>query len=143
MTPSAPAPLRQTIVRGIPPNYLAILERFPTARLTGTIFSYGAIIYNPSNAQIPPPLIEHEAVHGERQIAMGVDAWWERYLKDPLFVLNEEIYAHHAEYKAVMRRRGPRPSDIRTIAGRLSGPLYGNLLTMAQAKHAIMTGQVA
>lgn len=124
----------------------------------GVIFSWGNIIYNPSGTPIPRPLRAHEAVHGLRQLGydtnetrdsegdvvndLRIEAWWERYLTDPIFRLDEELYAHHAEYLAHKKRHGHQPRMFNFIAQRLSGPLYGSLLTLEQAKHAILTGVV-
>ena len=129
------------IVIGIPPNYAAIKARFPACDRKGVIFSYGDRIFNPSGISIPRELMAHEAIHGVRQ---GTDpvTWWERYLAEPLFMLDEEIHAHHSEYRAYVKRHGHRPRDLRGIAERLSGPLYGNALTFAQAQHAILTGEI-
>lgn len=132
----------QHIIVGIPPNYAAIKARFPECERHGVIFSYGDTIFNPSGVSIPREVMVHEATHGLRQEAQGVEEWWKRYLAEPLFCLDEEIYAHHSEYRAAIKRHGPRPRDLRRIAERLSGPLYGNLLTFEQAKHAILTGEV-
>lgn len=132
----------QAIIVGIPPNFTAIKARFPEAVKKGVIFSYGTRIYNPHGVSIPATLRAHEATHGERQENMGVDPWWERYLIDQAFVLDEEIYAHHAEYKAFVRRHGHRLRDLDAVAGRLSGPLYNRCITLEQAKHAILTGEV-
>ena len=132
----------QAIVVGTPPNYAQILARFPQADRPGVIFSYGDKIFNPSNANIPREIMEHEAIHGERQTERGIDAWWEQYMADALFCLDEEIHAHHAEYRACVKRHGHRNQDMRRIATRLSGALYGYLLTYEQAKHAILTGEV-
>ena len=132
----------QRIVVDHPPNYQQILAVLPAASKRGVIFSYGDLIYNPSGLSIPREIQAHEAEHGRRQIALGIDEWWTRYIRDPLFRLDEEIYGHHAEWKAATRRHGPRPRDIERIAARLASPLYGGLLTIGQAKHAIITGVV-
>lgn len=132
----------QQIVVGIPPNYAAIKARFPDCERKGVLFTYGETLYNPSGVSIPRELIVHEAVHSLRQREPGPARWWERYLSESFFMLDEELYAHHAEYKACLKRHGPRPRDLQRIAERLSGPLYGNALTYAQAEHAILTGEV-
>ena len=133
--------MKQTITFAYPPNFGAILQRFPEAANKGVIFSYGDVIYNPWKTQIPKHLIAHEGTHGERQEAAGIQQWWERYIDEPLFRLDEEIYAHHAEYKVALRNVGP--GALKTIAHRLAGPLYGQLLNYEQACRAILTGEVA
>jgi hypothetical protein len=147
---------RQTVVVDVPPCFARCVQAFGRENVDrrGVIFAWGTKIYNPFNVSISRELGAHEAVHGMRQIgeedlARGaftddsIWVWWERYLTDPLFRLNEELYAHHAEYKAGVRRHGHRPRDFNAIAERLAGPLYGNLITIAQAKHAVLTGVVS
>jgi hypothetical protein len=133
--------MRQTVKFAYPPNFDAILQRFPEASRKGVIFSYGDAIYNPWKVQIPKHLIAHEGTHGQRQEAAGIDQWWERYLDEPLFRLDEEIYAHHAEYKVALRNIGP--GALKTIAQRLAGNLYGNVINYESAVRAILTGEVA
>lgn len=147
---------RQTVVVDYPPCFERCCEVFGRANVDrkGVIFSWGDRIYNPGNVGIPRELAAHEAVHGLRQLRYSMslehdltdeqrtEAWWERYLTDPLFRLDEELYAHHAEYIARKKRHGHEPRVFNAIAERLAGPLYGNLLTVAQAKHAILTGVV-
>lgn len=138
-------PNRPLILHERPPVWDRCIEVFGRAQLEDkpVVFAWGMTIYNPTGAQLPRTLIAHEHTHGERQLAAGdVEAWWERYLTDPLFRLDEEIYAHHAEYQAFKRRHGHRPRDLNMIAERLSSPLYGRLVTLEQAKHAILTGEV-
>ena len=57
----------QTIVRAYPPNFEAILKRFPVAINKGVFFSYGDKIYNPSGVSITKQLRAHEAEHGRRR----------------------------------------------------------------------------
>lgn len=119
-----------------PPNYAAINAKF-NVRGKNILFSYGDTIYNPSRVVIPPELMVHEAVHGRRQ---GADpsGWWNRYIEDPEFRLNEEIPAHRAEFQEVMKHGMADYKAIRSIAERLSGPLYGRMIDVASAERAIM-----
>lgn len=132
--------VRQEIIHEKPPNFADIVKVCPTAIRVGVIFSWGDKIYNPSKVPIPRHLIAHEGVHGYRQRLAGIEKWWDRYLKEPLFRLDEEIYAHHQEYLVALRNIGP--GSLRDIANRLCGPLYGGLLNYDQAVRAILTGEV-
>lgn len=126
-----------------PPNFEEILAVFPLAEKPGVIFTYGQTIYNPSNAPISAQLKAHEAVHAQRQ---GEDeeeirAWWRRYLTEPMFRLEEELLAHRAEYRAFRgwtKDRNAVARELDTIAKRLSGPLYGGLMSYAQARRMIV-----
>ncbi len=127
-----------------PPIMGQILATFPQAGEKGVIFSWGEFIYNPSGGTIPDPLIAHEAVHGERQVALGVDKWWEMYLRDALFRFDEELPAHQAEYKRyceIVKDREKRARYLHNIACRLAGNLYGRCCSYMDAKRKIKNGQ--
>lgn len=131
------------VVHGRPPNFQAIATVFPEAFREGVIFTYAPKAYFTGKGDLSRELKAHEAVHANRQLDMGgPDAWWERYLVDPGFRLHEELLAHRAEWQAFTRRHGPGVRFLNVIAARLAGPLYGKMLTVAQAKHAIVTGEL-
>jgi hypothetical protein len=131
------------ITVALPPNFDAIDAEFNLKGINGLVFAYGDTIYNPDGAAIPPAIIAHEMVHGERQ-GSDVEGWWARYIKDEAFRLAEEIPAHRAEYRRWMHDPNARRAvkgfrcelDWRlfNIARRLSSPLYGNLVSMGTAK---------
>lgn len=112
-----------------PPNFAATNRAF-NVRGKRVIFAFGSTIYNPRRITIPPELYAHEAVHQERQ---GADpmGWWDFYISDPQFRLQEEIPAHQAEYREVCTRGsdpGWRQLAAERIAARLASPLYGSLV---------------
>lgn len=114
--------------KGLPPNYPAIAAAFPAARAANVIFAYGDIIYTSSGKEIGPHLRVHEQIHGDRQSALGVEEWWERYLIDPDFRYHEELLAHRAEYKSMTEsafNRNQRRAALKIVAQRLASPLYG------------------
>ena len=125
---------------GRPPNFEQIVKVFPFARTVGTIFTYGDTAYLSGKKELTPELREHEAVHATRQLAYpgGAVAWWDRYLIDAQFRLDEELHAHRAEYRAHRKRHGQHPAFLRMLVDRLSGPLYGNILSDEQAKNLIL-----
>lgn len=132
------------IIVARPPVWQRCADAFGEGNVNrpGVIFAYGEAIYNPAGVHIPKHIMAHEAVHGERQVAYegGPDAWWDRYLVDREFRLAEELLAHQAEYKALVKRHGHSPHDLRTIAHKLASPLYGAIIRPEEAKHAILTG---
>jgi hypothetical protein len=133
----------QTIVRGKrPPNFERIAAVFPGARGKGTIFSYGDRIYLPDGGNLSRELMAHEGMHGMRQIDMGVEVWWDEYLRNPAFMFEEELLAHRAEYAAYRagRHGRSRAGHLHIIAERLSGTLYGNVVTYAGAVDLITKG---
>lgn len=128
------------IVVAQPPNFEEIVRVFPFARSPGVIFTFGQTIFNPSAVQISPALRSHESVHARRQ---GGDpaGWWASYLDDPQFRLEEELIAHRAEYRAFRswtKDRNAVARELDVIARRLSGPLYGGLLSHAKARRFIV-----
>lgn len=132
----------QRIVRGVPPNVDAIAKVFPQARKLGTIFAWGDTVYvNDTTADLSPQLRAHEAVHCQRQLEIGIEVWWDRYLTDREFMFQEELIAHRAEYGAIKgleKDRNRLSAHLNTIAGRLASPLYGNVVTLSEAKQLIL-----
>lgn len=120
------------------------------------LFAWGDRIFNPLGIPVPPELMAHEAVHGERQLgtavagtARGEDAlrqWWHRYLTDPDFRLAEELPAHVAEFRSLCDQhrhkwhseRNMRRMLAAHVGRRLAAPLYGNLITETAAKRLIL-----
>ncbi len=99
------------------------------------IYAWGTTIYNPSNFDIPPQLMAHEAVHGQRQ-GSDIVGWWRRYIDDVAFRLAEEIPAHRAEYLALVGgqpNRQQRRQALKKTAKRLAAPLYGMAISRARA----------
>ena len=125
--------MTQEICIDYPPLYDEIAVAFNLHPNDGVIFSWGERIYNPGGSVIPPQLIAHEVVHGQRQLKgtntheMNVWDWWRRYMASWEFRLAEEIPAHRAEYQHVMANgnRQERRSALKVTAERLAAPLYG------------------
>lgn len=130
------------VVRELPPLFDEIDAVF-NIRDQRVIFAWGDKIFAPKQqGELPKALLVHEAVHGERQMAYpgGVVAWWRRYIAEPQFRLDEEIPAHKAELAHLLTKaKGPamRAHYLSRTAARLAGPLYGGLITIAEAKKAL------
>ena len=139
------------IVTTLPPLVDEILLVFPTAKPARAFFTWGDTIHNPWGAKVLASHIAHEQVHANRQ-GSDPESWWRRYLIDPQFRLDEELPAHQAEYRwhclqpgsdrPVTGWRSRRAFCLHHIAGRLSGPLYGGLISYPHAKQAIAAGAV-
>lgn len=127
-----------------PPNFDAIDAAF-RVRGKPVLYAYGDTIYNPCGATVTDALRVHEEVHGRQQAAypLGVEGWWNSYIRDEVFRLAQEIEAHRAEYRhsCMGRSRDARRLHLREIAKRLSGRLYGNLITYEQARCALTRGE--
>lgn len=123
-----------------PPMFDEINERF---RIAGkpVIFSWGDVIYNPLRIDVPPHLIVHEEMHGWRQTELGVEQWWQNYIDDGAFRLEEEILAHQAEYRELLRRRPNRQGRrwaLKMTSKRLAAPLYGKMITLSKAREVLL-----
>jgi hypothetical protein len=138
------------ILVDFPPNIAEIEALVPDVReRKGVLFAYGDAVYNPSGVAIPTWLVKHEEVHLKQQAEFTPDParWWEMYLADGGFRLQEELPAHQAEWKEFCRhekRREARARYLTYISERLAGPLYGRLITVAGARAKIAgQGKVA
>lgn len=122
-----------------PPNYAEVAAAFDL-RGVKPIFAWGDTIYNPHDVPIPPELIAHESVHIQRQ-AGDPASWWQQYIADPQFRLNEELMAHAAEYRYIIdskkSSRNQRRIALKITAQRLAAKLYGSLISVKDAKAAI------
>lgn len=120
------------IVLGFPPNIEKIRETF---ELSGNeIFAWDGTIYSP-NKDLPQWLINHEKVHFKQQDG-DPEGWWERYLTDDQFRLDQEIPAHQEEYRTFCRVTKDRNEHTKKkieLARRLSSKMYGNMMTMTEA----------
>lgn len=126
---------------GYPPVYDRICESIGTPSPT-TVYTWGDIIYSPAGEDIiTPDLRAHEERHRDQQIAVGgPEAWWERYLADPEWRAEQELDAYRAQYRFMKRHVRDRNALVwfrREIAGILSGPLYGRVMSGSRAYEAI------
>lgn len=130
------------IIKAFPPNYLELREHFPIAGKQGILYSWGDRLYNPSGIKVEPWLLAHEEVHGNRQ-GFDVEEWWHKYIQDRHFRLDEELRAHAVEYytfKAHWPKKPQQQQYLDRLATRISGPLYGNLISFAEARNEIANG---
>lgn len=130
-------------INAYPPNIAEICKVFPGVQRPGVIFSYAPDVYVPGGHTLPPSLVAHESVHVERQLVMGVEAWWDKYLVDTRFRYDEELLAHRAEYHSLKENaptRQMRRAALKIVAKRLASGLYGKLVTPAQAADDIIAG---
>lgn len=90
--------------------------------------------------EVPPEKLVHEVEHVKRQKIYGKDLWWDRYLTDKDFRLNEELIAYRAEYAFIVRNirdRNARFAFLYEMARSLSGHTYGNIITGSEAMKEI------
>lgn len=124
------------------PPLIDEIDRVFHVRGKPVIFSWGNRIYLPMGGEVPAELMAHELVHCDRQGAteQQITDWWERYLIDPQFRLDEEVPAHWAEYQCLIEggSRQIRRAALKQTAKRLAAPLYGRIVTPAKAKELIL-----
>lgn len=124
------------IIPTTPPNYEEILKAFPNASKPGTIFAYAPDVYYPGGARLPQHLVDHEYVHIMRQHEVGVEKWWQLYIRDMDFRYMEELLAHRAEYRSLLATatsRQQRRAALKAVAKRLCSPLYGRIVSLENA----------
>lgn len=142
-----------------PPNIESINKAFHVKDRYGILYTYGDSIYSPSGEQIPEWLLRHEEVHSQRQYdlgkkvageefakgsdedyyKLGAEIWWDTYITDEKFRLEEELAAHRVEYQTFkeMHNRHETRGHLIMMAERLSSDMYGNCTTKKKAKELI------
>ena len=103
------------------------------------VFTYGDTIYNPSGKDVPSYLIAHESVHAIQQ-GDDPEGWWERYLHDAYFRLEQEAEAYAAQFAFIcdsVKDRNRRNLVLIDIASSLSGPTYGSMIGHTAASRMI------
>ena len=125
------------LVPEFPPNYADIVAAIPAVAGMRPIFAWGDLVYNPHGLAVDAHLLAHESVHGGQHAAEGGPAaWWALYLADPEFRVRQEVEAYRrqlASFAATTRDRERRHGYCWGLAGHLSSPLYGGLLTRQRA----------
>lgn len=134
---------QMTIKEESPPNYLDIVKVFGYLTDKKPVFCYGNTIYNPFKVEVTPDLEIHEDTHRQQQ-STAPDIWWDKYLTDTTFRLNQEVEAYSKQYQFACKlvdeiKGGSRMKKaiLESIAKSLSGEMYGNIITYSQAETAI------
>lgn len=121
-----------------PPNIEKIRSKLNVSR-KGIYYCYGNVIYNPDNYPLPPYVIAHEEVH-ERQQGDDPEGWWDKYLEDKEFRLEQEKEAHRVGYqvfKDLIKKKSAREQFLILKARDLSSRAYGNMVKYTKAKEII------
>lgn len=122
------------IYRSLPPNYDKIIAAIPAARRMDAVFCYGQTVHVVGNRRLAPEILVHETVHAHQQI--NPEEWWDRYLVDKKFRLQQEIEAHRREYSARIdgKGRSERRSALAEISKRLASSFYGGIISKDEAR---------
>lgn len=123
------------VIPEFPPNIDVLRKHFP---ITGfEIFAYSPDIYNPSNNMLPVWLVEHEKVHfGQQKSIGGPEEWWDRFIADEEFRLEQELEAHRVEYRVFCshnRDRNRQFMYLMEMGKRLGSPMYGGIIRPNEA----------
>lgn len=125
------------IVEAFPPNIEKIRHHFGDVP-NNTVFTFGTTIYNPGKGKISEPLRIHELTHVAQQ--RDPYEWWDKYCTDVEFRLEQEVEAYSNEFncfRSMMKDRNKQVKYLHSIAQKLSGPLYGNIVTLSEAINKI------
>ncbi len=107
---------------------------------TTTVYTYGDTIYNPGNINIEENLIEHEFIHSIQQ-GTKPDVWWQRYVTDPYFRIEQESEAYGHQYNFLCKQfkdRNKRNKILLDLANFLSSPIYGSIISKFDARRMIL-----
>jgi len=118
-----------------PPIYQKCVDAFGVDWEDGVIFTYGETIYCKHNP-IHPSKQVHEGVHVLQQREYGKDPWWDRYLEDIDFRLQQEKEAYLVESEWAHKNIKDRNERVRFIirnARTLSSSMYGNIISYSEA----------
>lgn len=93
----------------VPPVYEAAVKKFGCDFNKGIVFTYGKTIHV-KIGKLRDDVEAHETVHVVQQTKYpgGPAAWWERYMSDPKFCLEQELEAYRAQYAFVEKKYPPR-----------------------------------
>lgn len=106
-----------------------------------TIFAVYPFIH--SKYDLTDDIIEHELVHIQQQIKVGVDVWWEAYFDYKKQRLDWEMEAYKHQYQFLKRKNTMNKAQLFNKvdfwANNLSGKTYGYLISLQDAIKEIMT----
>jgi hypothetical protein len=108
----------------------------------GVIITYGDTIY--CKWKVKEPKLTHEKVHIKQQKEMGVDEWWDKYLSDEQFRLQQELEAYKAEIEWIKENvKGFVLKDkmISKIIMDISSDMYGGIISFNKAKNKLKIGK--
>lgn len=130
------------VLKQYPPNHKEISRVFGRGVIENAVFTYGDIVYSPKNDTLPPDLIAHEEEHERQQSMSHPEVWWDEYLRNPEFRANQELAAYVAQYRYACQHypRHERRRLLKGLSSDLSGPMYGRVMTKAEAEIKIKGG---
>jgi len=123
-----------------PPNWKRLEEAFGVSWDSGVLVTYGDTIHTKSRGGVSPDLIIHEGVHVKQQESIGPEKWWERYIADPQFRLQQEMEAYTKQCNYIRVAFRNDPSKVLRLFNhiwRSMSDMYGGMITYQEAKNAL------
>ncbi len=127
------------VVNDYPPIWKKVVAAGMNPNSETVVFTHGDTIYCPSGKPVPDHLVEHERTHSEQQ-GKDPDGWWEQYLSDRDFRVNQEAEAYARQYDFICMRvkdRNQRHRVLLDLGGMLAGPTYGGAVDRTTAMDMI------
>lgn len=124
------------VVNEYPPNIEQVDAVLHVKKQKGIIYTYDGKIYSPDGGDVSQDLQAHEQVHvAQHERYGGSDAWWERYLTDVEFRLDQEVEACRTQLRWIDEHENRKTRRLMRdhICTTLAAPMYGNLLSKKQA----------
>ncbi len=122
----------------IPEIYKRLNQKFGVEWNDGIIIANGDTIH--CRYKIPAEKMVHEIQHLRQQEKMGLDLWWEMYLSDDAFRLDQEVLAYRREYQFLkdnIKDRELVSKMKRDMAIHLASSTYGNLISVVDGLRLI------
>ena len=132
------------VIYGRPPILDRVIAQLGTS-VIAAYFTWDGQIYSPSGTTPPDEIVEHEKVHKVQHEAFGGSGpWWDRWLGDPAFRLDQEVRAYATQYAWLRTRdKGNARAQLEWFAHVLSGNGYGGLTDKVGARQAILMRAMA
>lgn len=124
------------VQQGLPPNIDQIRIYLKDIPLN-FVFTYGDTCYIQSNEKFPDHVHAHELIHSKQQ-GDDPDGWWNRYLIDSEFRLEQELEAYRIQYQWVKQRTKSKfAKDVLFILARDLSNHYGLSISHIEAEAKI------
>lgn len=127
------------VVHEPPPIYEELVREFNIDWESGVIIAWNGKVYTKDT--LDPQKVIHELVHLDEQKKMGNEAWWQLYIENQQFRLDQEVMAMKAEIRFLRKYIKDREAVfrmIREIVLSLSSPMYGNIIDQKGAYRLLM-----
>ncbi len=119
-----------------PPIYDRLVDVFGIDWNDGIVITYGDTLHTRGGNNIPQDLVVHEKTHTRQQAAIGIEEWWNNYVANRDFRLEQEAEAYRNQWQFIKHNVKNREEAFRKkmrIARDFSSPIYGNIVTHNEA----------